>query len=237
MRRHQASGGVRMGWGVFLACWTLAAVAALAFGRDANWDLRNYHYYNAFALLSGRWDLDLAPAGVHTFLHPGLDLPFYLLTQGPLNHWPRTVAALQAGYLGLLAVLVLAVTNLACHGDARRASGTSVLVAAFGLTGAATLPEAGTTFNDLPVACLVIGALLALLVAANADDAAATRRVAGLHLLAGALGGAAVGLKLTAMIFPPALALAALLAGPSGTRRGVSGTSGPRARSPRRFHR
>ena len=36
MRRWRASGGVRMGWGVFLVCWALAAVAALAFGRDAN---------------------------------------------------------------------------------------------------------------------------------------------------------------------------------------------------------
>jgi hypothetical protein len=210
---------MRMGWGVFLACWALAAMAALALGRDANWDLRNYHYYNAFGLLEGRWDLDLAPAGGHSFLHPGLDLPFYLLTRGPLNHWPRAVAALQAGYLGLLAFLVLAVTNLACYGGAWRASGASVLTAAFGLTGAATLPEAGTTFNDLPVACLVVGALLALLLAASADDDDATRRAASLRLLAGALGGAAVGLKLTAMVFPPALALAALLAGPPGARR------------------
>lgn len=219
MRRWRASGGVRMGWGVFLVCWALAAVAALAFGRDANWDLRNYHYYNAYALLEGRWDVDLAPAGGHTFLHPGLDLPFYLVTQSPLNAWPRLVAALQAGYLGLLAFLVLAVTNLAYHGDARWASGASMLVAAFGLTGAATLPEAGTTFNDLQVGCFVVGALLALLVAGNADHAGATRRAAGLRLLAGALGGAAVGLKLTAVVFPPALALAALLAGPPGARR------------------
>ncbi|MBD0273602.1 MAG: hypothetical protein ICV73_16955 [Acetobacteraceae bacterium] len=223
-----------MGWRVFLVCWALAAVAALAFGRDANWDLRNYHYYNAYALLEGRWDVDLAPAGGHTFLHPGLDLPFYLATRSPLNAWPRLVAALQAGYLGLLAFLVLAVTNLACHGDARRASGTSVLVAAFGLTGAATLPEAGTTFNDLQIGCLVVGALLALLVAANADDAAAARRVTGLRLLAGALGGAAVGLKLTAVVFLPALALAALLAAPPRAKRkmralallGVGGAAG-----------
>ena len=102
-----------MGWGVFLVCWALAAAVALALGRDANWDLRNYHLYNPYALLEGRWNLDLAPAGLHSFLHPGLDAPFYLLTRSPLNGWPRVVYALQAGYLGLLAFLTLAVANLA----------------------------------------------------------------------------------------------------------------------------
>ena len=51
-----------MGWGVFLACWAAAAAVALALGRDANHDLRHYHYHNAWALLEGRWAFDLAPA-------------------------------------------------------------------------------------------------------------------------------------------------------------------------------
>ncbi|MFT8247195.1 hypothetical protein [Roseomonas sp. BN140053] len=216
MQRWRARDGVRMGWGVFLACWALAAIAALTLGRDANWDLRNYHYYNAYALLQGRWDVDLAPAGGHSFLHPGLDLPFYLLTQSSLNHWPRLISVLQAGYLGLLAFLVLAITNLVCHGAPGRLSGCSMLVAAFGLSGAATLPEAGTTFNDIQVGCLVVGALLALLLAPRAEDRGHPRRATVLGLLAGTLAGAAVGLKLTAVIFPPALALAALFAGPPG---------------------
>ena len=202
-----------MGWGVFLACWAAAAAVALTLGRDANHDLRQYHFHNAWAMLEGRWALDLAPAAAHSFLHPGLDLPFYLLTRSPLNGWPRVVAALQAVYAGLLAFLVLAVANLVCRGDAWRATATTALVAAFGLTGAATLPEAGLTKNDLPVACLVIGALLALLLAATAENAGhGASRPTRLRLLAGALGGAAVGLKLTAIIFPPALALAAAVA-------------------------
>ena len=209
-----------MGWGVFLGCWAAAAVIALALGRDTSWDLRNYHYYNAYALLEGRWAVDLAPARAHTFLHPGLDLPFFAMTQGPLNGWLRLVAALQAGYAGLLAFLALAVANLACHGDAGRATGASALVAAFGLTGAATVGEVGATQNDIQVGCLVLGGLLALLLAAGADHAGEARRGARLRLLAGALCGAGVGLKLTAVAFPPALALvAALASGPGAARR------------------
>jgi hypothetical protein len=201
-----------MDWRVFLVCWVAAAAVALALGRDANHDLRSYHYHNAWALLAGRWDVDLAPAGPHSFLHPGLDLPYYLLTRSALNGWPRVVAALQAVHAGLLAFLALAVAGLACGGDARRVTIGSALVAAFGLTGSATLPEVGLSKNDLPIACLVVGALLALLLAAGAEDEARPRRASGLRLLAGALGGAALGLKLTAIIFPPALALAAALA-------------------------
>jgi hypothetical protein len=219
-----------MGWGVFLSCWALAAAVALALGRDANWDMRNYHLYNPYALLEGRWNLDLAPAGLHSFLHPGLDVPFYLLTRSPLNGWPRVAYVLQAGYLGLLAFLTLAVVNLACHGDARRATGESASVAAFGLTGAGTLPQAGATFNDVQVACLVIGALLALLVAAGteaAPESGATppggRRSARLRLVSGGLGGAAVGLKLTAAVYVPALVVAAAL--------GSSGNGARRARA------
>ncbi|MBD0273636.1 MAG: hypothetical protein ICV73_17125, partial [Acetobacteraceae bacterium] len=131
----------------------------------------------------------------------------------------------QAAPLGLLAFLTLAVANLACHGEARRATGESASVAAFGLTGAATLPQAGGTFHDVQVACLVIGALLALLVAAATENPAGNaapggRRGARLRLLAGALGGVAVGLKLTAAVYAPALAVAAALgAGVHGERR------------------
>jgi hypothetical protein len=209
-----------MGWGLFLGCWATAAAISLALGHDANHDLLNYHYYIAYALLEGRWGMDHAAAGAHSFLHPVLDLPFYLMTQGPLNGWPRTVAVLQAGYAGLLAFLALAVANLACHGEAGRATGTSLLVAAFGLTGVATVGEVGATQNDIQIGCLVLGALLALLLAGRADDTGKAHRGTWLRLLAGVLGGVAVGLKLTAVAFSPALALAAVLAtGPGPARR------------------
>ncbi|MBL6459585.1 hypothetical protein JMJ55_30225 [Belnapia sp. T6] len=205
-------GGFRMGWGVLLACWTAAAAVALALGRDTSWDLRNYHYYNVYALLEGRWEVDLAPARAHSFLHPGLDLPFYLLTQSPLNTWPRLVSVLQASYAGLLAFLTIALANLACHGAVGRVTPASALVALFGLTGAATLPETGSTYNDVQIGCLVLGALLALLLAAEADDRHEAPQAVRRRLLAGFLGGCAVGLKLTAIIFPPALAVAGAIA-------------------------
>jgi hypothetical protein len=64
-----------MDWRVFVACWAVAAIVALALGRDVNSDLQHYHFYNAYALLNGRWEVDLAPAGMHSFLHPALTFP------------------------------------------------------------------------------------------------------------------------------------------------------------------
>src|ERR1700674_1982410 len=64
--------------GLLLAAILLAGVASvLLLRQDVNWDLQNYHFYNAWAFAHGRLGWDLAPAQVQTFHNPLLDLPFY----------------------------------------------------------------------------------------------------------------------------------------------------------------
>jgi len=48
-------------------------------GEDINWDWRNYHEYVAFALLNGRFGVDVAPGGFQTFLNPIVYVPAYIL--------------------------------------------------------------------------------------------------------------------------------------------------------------
>ena len=60
----------------------------LAFGMDANWDLRNYHWYNGYAMLTGRIGRDLLAAQMPTFYSPFLDVPFYWLA----THLPARAA-------------------------------------------------------------------------------------------------------------------------------------------------
>lgn len=79
MRERTGQHGVVMGPIVFLACWAVAAVVALLLGRDANHDLRHYHFHNAWALLEGRWVLDLAPAGTRPEPHQPARLGTFLL--------------------------------------------------------------------------------------------------------------------------------------------------------------
>ena len=51
-------------------------------GEDVNWDWLNYHEYGAFALLNGRFEIDVAPGGLQTFLNPLVYVPAYLLRHG-----------------------------------------------------------------------------------------------------------------------------------------------------------
>ena len=54
-----------------------AAALGWQLGQDANWDLRNYHFYNVFMWLTDRFERDIHAAGIQTFLNPLLDLPLY----------------------------------------------------------------------------------------------------------------------------------------------------------------
>lgn len=52
--------------------WTVGIVALVALvasrtASDADWDLRNYHLYNAHALVTGRFWSDIAAAQLQTF--------------------------------------------------------------------------------------------------------------------------------------------------------------------------
>ena len=40
------------------------------YGQTANWDLRNYHLYGPWAWVTGRLDVDVAPANIQGFFNP-----------------------------------------------------------------------------------------------------------------------------------------------------------------------
>src|SRR5271165_597037 len=59
--------------------WALAIIGLIALqasrtASDADWDLRNYHLYNAHALITGRFWSDIAAAQMQTFLSPVMDI-------------------------------------------------------------------------------------------------------------------------------------------------------------------
>ena len=74
------------GRGALAAGALLGAGCALALGQDSGHDLRNYHWYNPWALLNGRLSIDLAPAQLQTYFNPSLDLLYYGLIQGPVSY-------------------------------------------------------------------------------------------------------------------------------------------------------
>ena len=76
-------------WAGLAVSIVLAGIASIALRQDSNWDLQNYHYYNAWAFVHGRFGLDWAPAQLQSFYSPFLDLPFYALVAADVP--PRVI--------------------------------------------------------------------------------------------------------------------------------------------------
>lgn len=173
---------------VILGSLLAGAIYTWFAGEDVNWDWRNYHEYGAFALINGRFNQDVAPGGIQGFLNPVAYLPAYLLRHhvgAPL--WGMLVGAIHGLNLALIFWLSRSVLMGSASGLMLAAS---VLIAAFSPM---TLSEVGTSFADVLTALPVIAGA-GLILSAKPQHPAR-------YAIAGILIGAAVGLKLTNMIF------------------------------------
>lgn len=191
------------------SCLLLGAVYSALRGPDASWDLRNYHLYAAWAALHGRLSLDLAPAGMQSFFNPLMDLPYFLLGTGPLQHLPRLLAGVQGLWYGALLFVLLKLALRLAEMAGRRFGGIDVLAVLIGGTGTMAVSQAGLSSNELPLAVLILTGLYLLLpLCGDAPGVKPWRRV----LLAGLLCGLAAGLKPTAVVYLPAIGLGLLIA-------------------------
>ena len=68
----------RVWWGELTLCLAAGVIMSVMLGQDANWDLRNYHLYNPYALLHGRLGVDLLPAGMTSNSIPSSMFPITL---------------------------------------------------------------------------------------------------------------------------------------------------------------
>ena len=190
---------------------------ALAFAMDANWDLRNYHYYNAYAFLGGREGYDLLVASVPTFFNPLLDVPFFLAAEA----WPaRLVGFLLGTVQGLNALPLFGIGYaLIADRDPLRRVGIAAGFAVLGLAGAITLSLIGTTFYDNVVTLGPLAALCLVMARYHGLGAAPARRACMLALLAGALCGLAAGLKQPSAIYGVGVGTALLVVPAAWPRR------------------
>ncbi|HTT83434.1 MAG TPA: hypothetical protein VMF67_08125, partial [Rhizomicrobium sp.] len=191
---------------IIVTCLSIGAAISVLRGQDANWDLRNYHLYNGWAAMHGRLGVDLAAAGLQTWINPTLDIPYAWLALGPLATHPRLLAAFMGLWYGALIAGVLGIAFVLYRPwpPERRwlATASATLLA---VTGAAVFSQVGTTFNEIQTGALVLASVL--LLAREIDRHPAAPRFVIL-LLTGTLLGAAVGLKMTSAVYAPAAALA-----------------------------
>lgn len=186
------------------------------------WDLKNYHLYNPYAAWHDRYDVDVAPGQLQSYLNPILDFPFYFAVR-LFNDRPRLIAFLMGVPQGvnLWAVVLLTWHVLRSFGTmpASLRLGLTLVALLIGATGAGSLPLIGSTTGDIPVAAPILLGLFALV--RSVDAVSPARPLAGRGLwIAGGLTGLAVGAKLPMAVYGVGLLAATVVALPRGVRLG-----------------
>jgi hypothetical protein len=168
-------------------------------GEDVNWDWLNYHEYNVWAVINGRYGIDALPPGFQTYFNPTVYFPVYYLR----HLLPLPCGLMIMGAVHGLNLLLIYFLVRVLLGNAATASaiGASILIAA---VGPMTLSEVGTSFSDILTALPILAGCVLILSADGSHH--------GRYVLAGLLIGAAVGLKLTNVVYALGAAAAVLAA-------------------------
>lgn len=177
-------------------------IISIHLGKDVNWDLRNYHYYNGFAIVTGNFFSNYVPAQIQTFFNPTLDVFHYLLiTYLP----PKVIGFILGGLQGtnFWLIFVLAFILLPFRSIAIKWL-SSLCCAVLAMYGPISVSELGTTMGDLTISTFILAGLLvstkSFVETENTDNRVRLQKL----LFAGFLTGCAAGLKLT--FLPYALA-------------------------------
>ncbi|NHZ96571.1 hypothetical protein [Massilia sp. CCM 8734] len=189
----------------------LAGLVSVLLGQDANWDLRNYHWYNPYAFLNDKIGFDLNPGQFQSYFNPTIDLLYY----GLASHFPTRVTGFVMGYLhGLNFVLLIVIVRQVLVAGEPAAFATAryrlpLLLGVAGCMGFSFLTQLGNTMGDNLTSLTVLGAI-ALLLRQWPQLLAGGVRAALIAALAGLIIGAGTGLKLTNANYALALCLALL---------------------------
>ena len=198
---------------LFISAPLLCGGLALIWGMDGSWDLRNYHYYNGWALLTGHVGRDLLVSQVPSFYNPLLDVPY----AWAVGHFSARVIAFGLGTLhgaDFILLTLLGETLLALP-DPRRKLTVAATLAAAGCGGAVALSEIGTVFYDNVTSLGLIGTLLLLARRWDRLAEGAPRDAFLWAFLAGLPLGLAFGLKQTMIPFVAGTGLALLVTLPA----------------------
>lgn len=199
---------------LLFVCLIAGGGISVYLGQDANWDLKNYHIYNAWAMLNDRLYIDLFAAGIQTYFNPLLDLPYYLLSFKYFMIEPKIVAFFMGfpfGFLAFFLVVDILIIMKNMNISSRYLQYyLIIIVATIGLTGAGTLSQVGTSFNEIQIAAIILAGITVLLYSLNKQTTESQLQTKYI-IIAGVLFGIAAGLKLTASIYAPAAVISLLI--------------------------
>ena len=172
-------------------------IISVILGQDVSWDLRNYHFYNPYMLLTGRFKYDVLPAQIQTFFNPLIDVPFFVAIYY-LKLPPIVVGFLMGGFHGLNQWLVHLITYHSLDKVSERYKITlSIAAAITSIFGAAYISELGTSIGDNTTSVFVLAGLFFIVSSLGKNLPIPTKNI----LLAGFLLGLATGFKLTNALY------------------------------------
>ena len=191
-----------------LAAWLMVpplfGMLSVMLGQDANWDLRNYHFYNPYSFINGRMDFDALPSQVANFYNPLLYVPYYYaVSLLP----PKGVGFLLGWIQGLNFPLLLAIARLmnpSKNDDMNSLWKQGAIcfgISMIGMLGAANISELGTMFSDNLLSLLILSSLLTILSAMRHLLSSIWRIRLAIVIAAGFPAGAAIGFKQPAALY------------------------------------
>lgn len=189
-----------------LVCLVVCIGAALAMGRDLNWDYFNYHAYSAMQWRSDRLAQDFFAAGLQGYLNPLAFAPLGMMQALGLHS--ALIATVLAG-IQSLNLLFLYLINRHLFADVERPRLAAVVITVLGGATVAFWSQVGSTFVDATISPLIMASLWLVLRHPSRRGLAASMLMAG----------AAVALKWTLIPYVMGLWVAvALLPGSSRQR-------------------
>ncbi|AKE63711.1 hypothetical protein MYAER_1355 [Microcystis aeruginosa NIES-2549] len=179
-------------------------ILSVILGQDVSWDLRNYHFYNPYMLLTGRFKYDVLPAQIQTFFNPLMDVPFFVAIHY-LKLPPVVVGFFLGGFHGLNQWLVHLITYHSFDKVSERYKITlSIAAAITSIFGAAFLSELGTSIGDSTSSVFVLAGLFLIIACLGRNQPVKVKTI----IFAGLLLGLATGLKLTTALYSISLIVA-----------------------------
>jgi hypothetical protein len=213
---------------IFIVGFACCGAYSVKLGPANNWDLKNYQYYSPYALLTGRYDFDYAPAQIQTYLNPVPLVPFYVVTT---LFKPVAAAFIMGGIHGLVAGLLFltAMTVFSSVTPLARIV-LSLSCTALGIYGPTFLPLLGGSGNDSVVSLFVLAGVYAAVRGIKLHGAPDMRESRPALLVSGVLIGIAAGMKLVCIVFLIGYCVAVLIVGrrlfPRLAAAGLSGLAG-----------
>ncbi len=179
---------------------------SMALKFEQMWDFANYHFYNPWAFLNDRVGQDAAVAGIHAFFNPLADVPLYSLITG-FNDYPNLIYFVQGCWFGALGFVLFKIAGLFFDEETVYGKYSIAAVLLFGLSGYAVFFQIGTSTNEIMVALLIMTGLWLLLREIFVKHTGKNT----VFFIAGLIAGAAMGLKLTAVMYCLALGLSLII--------------------------